>query len=41
MKYGFVPNEETIKSMGEWGDFDDPKVAIVDFETGEVLSDDS
>lgn len=41
MKYGFVPNDETVKSMEEWGDFDNPKVAIVDFETGEVMSDDS
>ena len=41
MEYGFVPSEDTVKSMTEWGDFNDPKVAIVDFKTGEVVSDDS
>ena len=41
MEYGFVPSEDTVKSMAEWGDFNDPKVAIVDFKTGEVVSDDS
>jgi len=40
-EYGFVPNGDTIEAMRECGDFLDPNVAIVDFETGEVLSDDS
>ena len=35
--YGFMPNQETIKKMHEWGDYDDPNVAIVDFETGKVV----
>ena len=37
MDYGFVPNQETIKNMHEWGDYDDPNVVIVDFETGKVV----
>ena len=37
MAYGFVPNQETIKNMHEWGDYDDPNVVIVDFETGKVV----
>ena len=37
MDYGFVPNQETIKKMHEWGDYDDPNVVIVDFETGKVV----
>ena len=41
MEYGFVPSQDTIKAMSEWGDCLDPNVAIVDFETGEVVSDDS
>lgn len=36
--YGFVPSGETVENMRAWGDFLDPNVAIVDFETGEVLS---
>jgi hypothetical protein len=41
MDYGFIPNEETVEKMAKWGDFNDPDVVIVDFETGEVVSDDS
>ena len=37
MDYGFVPNQVTIKNMHEWGDYDDPNVVIVDFETGKVV----
>ena len=37
MDYGFVPNQETIKNMHEWRDYDDPNVVIVDFETGKVV----
>ena len=37
MDYGFIPNQETIKNMHEWGDYDDPGVVIVDFDTGEVV----
>lgn len=37
MEYGFIPNQETIKNMHEWGDYDDPNVVIVDFETGKVV----
>ena len=36
--YGFAPSGETVENMRAWGDFLDPNVAIVDFETGEVLS---
>ena len=37
MDYGFVPNQETINNMHQWGDYDDPNVVIVDFETGKVV----
>jgi len=37
MDYGFLPSEETVKKMHEWGDYQHPKVAVVDFETGEVI----
>lgn len=37
MDYGFVPSNETIKKMHEWNDYNHPNVAIVDFETGEVI----
>ena len=37
MDYSFITNQETIKNMHEWGDYDDPSVVIVDFDTGEVV----
>jgi hypothetical protein len=37
MDYGFVPSNETIKNMHEWNDYHHPNVAVVDFETGEVI----
>lgn len=43
MDYGFLPSQETVEKMHEWNDCacHNPNVVAVDFETGEVVSDES